>query len=212
VADERTSQLTTRLERIAEKLSRLRDVDRAFSIFASSSHRYRLGPTLSTNALADFEKQLGAQLPIEYRMFLAQIGHGGAGPYYGILTLDGREVEGLTKPGQVAKPFNWTEAFNPYDWEDTCSREDVWCDEDVEQGELRIPGALYLCHYGCAIWFFLIVTGRCAGEVWRDSQADDRGIMPECGSDGRHLGFFDWYEKWLDESLALSTPDGITQR
>jgi hypothetical protein len=78
--------------------------------------------------------------------------------------------------------------------------EDVWCDEDVEEGErreviLRVPGALYVCHYGCAIRFFLIVKvkGKCVGEV-RDSQTDDRGIMPECSVDGRHLGFLDWYE------------------
>lgn len=52
------------------------------------------------------------------------------------------------------------------------------------------------------IRFFLIVKGQCLGEVWRDSQADDAGIMPECGEDGRRLGFLDWYEKWLDEGIG----------
>jgi hypothetical protein len=37
--------------------------------------------------------------------------------------------------------------------------------------------------------------------VWRDSQANDEGTMPECGQDGQHFGFFDWYEKWLDERI-----------
>jgi hypothetical protein len=26
--------------------------------------------------------------------------------------------------------------------------------------------------------------------------------MPECDSNGRHLGFFDWYENWLDSGIA----------
>lgn len=56
--------------------------------------------------------------------------------------------------------------------------EDVWCDEDVEEGErreviLRVPGALCVGHYGRAIRFFLIVKGKCVGEV-RDSQTYDR--------------------------------------
>ena len=116
---------------------------------------------------------------------------------------------------EIQKPFLWTEALNPYDWENPCGMEDVWCDEDVDEGErrqviLRVPGALYICHYGCAIRFFLIVKGKCVGEVWRDSQTDDRGIMPECSADGRHLGFLDWYEKWLDEGIAAQRTSRIT--
>jgi hypothetical protein len=66
---------------------------------------------------------------------------------------------------------------------------------------------LSLC---CAIRFFLIVKGKCVGEVWRDSQTDDRGIMTECSADGRQLGFLDWYEKWLDEVIAAQTTSRIT--
>jgi hypothetical protein len=139
---------------------------------------------------------------------VTRIGHSGAGPYYGLFSLDGQDSEDITDLDQIRKPFHWTQAFNPYDWQDPCNQEDVWCDEDVEEGErpqviLRIPGALYICHYGCAIRFFLIAKGQCLGEVWRDSQADDAGIMPECGEDGGHMGFLDWYERWLDEEIGV---------
>ena len=66
---------------------------------------------------------------------------------------------------------------------------------------LNVPGALYLCHFGCAIRFFLVVNGQSIGEVWRDSQADEAGILPERRQDGRHLGFLNWYENWLNEAI-----------
>jgi hypothetical protein len=216
VIDKRESNLTVaRLDGIAGKLNQLRHADRTLSIFGSRSHRYLLGPTLSVSALAEYEERLGGQLPIEYRLFLIRIGHGGAGPYYGLFSLDGHDPEDITELEQIQKPFLRTEALNPYESENPCGMEDVRCDEDVEEGErrqviLRVPGALYVCHYGCGIRFFLIVKGKCVGEVWRDSQTDDRGIMPECNADGRHLGFLDWYEKWLDEGIAAQTTSRIT--
>lgn len=74
--------LFSRADRIAGKLSRLRSVDRIFSVFGSSSHQYRLAPTLPIRAVQEYEEQLGVQLPVEYRLFVTRIGRGGAGPYY----------------------------------------------------------------------------------------------------------------------------------
>ncbi len=201
------ANLIARVDRIGEKLGRLRDTDRGFSLFGSDSHEYRLRPPLTGSALSDCEGRLGVQLPSEYRLFVTRIGHGGAGPYYGLFPLDDQDREDITDLDLIRKPFRWAEAFNPYDWEDPCSQEDGWCDEDADEGEQRqvilgVPGALYICHYGCAVRFFLIVKGQCLGEVWRDSQADYAGIIPECGENGRHLGFLDWYEKWLDEGIG----------
>jgi len=209
VIDKLDANLTARLDRISEKLRRLRNADRGFSVFGSNSHGYRLGPPLSERALSDYEARLGVQLPTEYRLFVTRIGHGGAGPHYGLFPLDGQDPEDITDLARLRKPFRWIQGFNPYDWKDPCGQEDVWCDDDVEEGERRqvilsVPGALYICHYGCAIRLFLIVNGQCLGDVWRDSQADDAGIMPECGSDGRHMGFLDWYEKWLDDARSPS--------
>ncbi len=153
------------------------------------------------------------QLPEEYRLFVTTVGEEGAGPYYGLFPLDGSDPEDITDLERIQAPFRWTSAFNPYDWEDPCKLEDVWCDEDVEEGGqpqviLRVPGVLYLCNFGCAIRFFLIVKGECLGEVWRDSQADDAGLMPECDESGRHMGFLDWYENWLDSSIAAMATAG----
>lgn len=46
----------------------------------------------------------------------------------------------------------------------------------------------------------LVVQGQSVGEVWFDKQADDDGVFPECGDDGKHLSFLDWYERWLNKA------------
>jgi hypothetical protein len=185
--NEQDSRLISRADRIAGKLSRLSGADQSFSVFGSISHQYCLAPTLPIRAVQEYEEQLGVQLPVEYRLFVTRIGRGGAGPYYGLFSLNGQDPEDITDFDQIRRPFLWTQVI------------------------LSVPGALYICHYGYAIRFFLIVNGTCFGEIvngtcfgeeWRDSQADDRGIMPDCDSNGRHLGFFDWYENWLDSGIA----------
>ncbi len=218
--------LVDRLDRIRTKLERLRAADSSFSVFGSDAHQYRLRPPLPPEALSDLEKHLGVQLPDEYRLFVAQLGDGGAGPYYGLIPLDDHDLEDLTQPDLTRKPFRWTAAFNPYDWDDPCSQEDVWCDDEDDSDEemaeegnreedeeapqrqiiLGVPGALYICHYGCGIRLLLIVNGQSCGEVWRDAQNDDAGLRPECDDRSRHMGFMDWYERWLDESLATIGP------
>jgi hypothetical protein len=102
---------TAALARIREKLRRLRTIDTAFTRFGALTHRYRLGPPLTEPELQSHERRLGVSIPTEYRRFLTEIGHGGAGPFYGLFTLDGDCPSALS--GELSKPFGWTEAFNP---------------------------------------------------------------------------------------------------
>lgn len=195
------------LGRIRAKLATLRQLDTAFAIFGANSHRYQLGPVLTDLELAEHQSRLGSKLPDEYRQFVMTIGNGGAGPFYGLFPLNGGDPEDITDPKQIRKPFRWTEALNPNEWENPSAQEDILFDEDVDEGEdspvyLNIPGVLYICHYGCASRFFLIVNGQDIGEVWMDRQADAEGLAPECDTDGQRLHFLDWYEKWLDEGIA----------
>lgn len=212
--------IEAQVDRIMEKLGRLRRMDSGCKVFGAKAHRYRLGAPLSKSEISKIERRLGVPLPDEYRLFLMRAGHGGAGPYYGLFRLDGDDPEDITDRNQIRKPFRWDDSFNPYALEDPASEEDVWFEEldeedfdeeDSDEGlgedaapvvELNVPGALYLCHYGCGIRYFLIVKGKCTGEIWLDSQADDQGIIPECGARGERLGFLDWYEKWLDDGIA----------
>lgn len=200
-----TAEVTDRLVRLCEKLERLRALDVSCEQFGAKSHRYQLGRPLAQEKLQYYEQQHGVALPYEYRRFLMEIGHGGAGPFYGLFPLDSRDTEFLNMfGGDLRKPFQWTTSFNPDEWElgrNLRDLEGVEWDENGRYAGMFLPGALYLCHCGCAIRIFLIVCGPCEGEIWRDSQADGGGIFPEVDERGNRLGFLDWYEQWLDNSL-----------
>ncbi len=63
------------------------------------SHRYQLGCPLTEVKLQFYEQQHGVELPYEYRKFLMEVGHGGAGPIYGLFALDSRDPEFLNMDG-----------------------------------------------------------------------------------------------------------------
>jgi len=202
-------EITNKLGRIREKLQRLRTLDVSLEQFGTRSHKYQLGTPLAEAELQHYEQQHGAALPYEYRRFLMEVGHGGAGPFYGLFSLDSQDPEFINMfGGDLRKPFPWTSSFNPDEWERGLSigdLEGVEWDKDGKYVGMFLPGALYLCPYGCAIRIFLIVRGPCEGEVWRDSQATAEGIFPEVDEHGNRLGFLDWYEQWLDKSLQSVT-------
>jgi len=201
---------TAALERIREKLGRVQLLDKALTEFGARSHGYRLGLPLTQAELRSYEQRFGVVLPAHYRRFLVEVGHQGAGPYYGLFALDSEDPENpMAFGGDLTKPFKWTERFNPEEWDRSCGEDGVEWDEDGKFVGMFLPGALYLCHYGCALRFFLVVTGPCRGEVWHDWQANGDGIYPAVDAQGRRVGFLEWYEHWLDQSLARL--EGVTE-
>jgi hypothetical protein len=201
----RAEEISERLSRIRGKLQHLRSVDASLKQYGAKSHGYRLGPPLGEAQLQHYERQHEVELPYEYRRFLMEVGHGGAGPINGLFSLDSEDPECLNMyGGDLEKPFPWTSSFNPDRWQrggDIGDVEDVEWDSDGNYVGMFLPGALYLCHLGCAIRNFLVVSGPCKGEVWRDDQASRKEIYPEVDEDGNRLRFLDWYEQWLDQSL-----------
>lgn len=51
-------------------------------------HQYKFNSCLNESDIASFEQKFGVKLPEEYRDFLLIVGNGGAGPDYGILSLE----------------------------------------------------------------------------------------------------------------------------
>lgn len=74
-----------RLARIRSKLSQAQK--RELRCFGSETHHFELRPPLSEETIATFERERGLRLPDDYRAFLAGVGNGGAGPFYGLLSL-----------------------------------------------------------------------------------------------------------------------------
>jgi len=64
-----------------------------------------------------------------------------------------------------------------------------------------IDGAIPICHEGCAIRIWLVVTGPQAGYLWRDGRSEYTGFNPLKLADGRTATFSSWYNEWLQLAI-----------
>jgi hypothetical protein len=218
-----TDEMTEILNRLTvlERLADLDRRDRRRRVFGASFHQYKLNPPLPVAMIEAFEKRYGVTLPGDYRLFLTEIGNGGAGPSYGLLTFgkddDDREWEAGDLIGDPSKPFPHTTAWNlpasfwdgerdpspdmPPEEEDRLW--EAW-DRELEVhywNPAIMNGAIPICHLGCALRQWLVINGDQKGFVWNDDRADHGGIAPALGKSGKPVTFSDWYMDWLDDSL-----------
>lgn len=170
---------------LGDMLRRLRAADPNFRVFGSAEHRYRLGPTLSEDELAAFESANRIRLPEDYRRFLAEVGNGGAGPYYGLEPLG-------TFGRDLSKPFPFTKAT------DTLNDEELALLPDRDE----YPGILEFCHQGCAIYAYLVVNGPTYGTIWNGRE----DFYPT------NLAFGVWYRRWLERALLTLDNERLVPR
>jgi hypothetical protein len=209
-------------ERIKASLARLRDVQPA--IFGSGSHGFLLNAPLSEEEVQHFETLNAVQLPRGYRHFLTKIGNGGAGPFYGVFPLGMMDflfgLRSWSEPdrfvGILSAPFphetEWNDlSGNPDsglssvdtpDYEELVKK----FDEHYWSGSV-MDGAIPICHTGCALRIWLVITGAQVGQLWYDKRADLGGIMPLTQDDGSPLTFEPWYETWLEFCLREANID-----
>jgi hypothetical protein len=168
-----------------------------------------------------FERSHSICLPSEYRDFLIQIGNGGAGPFNGIFSLGTVDDNFAVRDWEVndelvgdpAKPFRFDKSWNdisnmPPDDLLVQNQQEYWRRmEDFERtywsSEL-MNGAVPICHQGCALRIWLVVTGPESGRLWNDRRSEYVGICPLLLADGSRATFAAWYDEWLDQRLAAT--------
>jgi hypothetical protein len=166
-----------RIAGLVQLLTELRLADPDCSLFGADAHRYTLSAPLSESRVSAFEYLYRFRLPEDYRAFLCHAGDGGAGPYYGLLSL----VRQLSTEEAVtlSTPFPHTAAH--------VSAEEA----PVE----RLTGCLHLSHHGCGYFDLLVVTGAARGQMWTVDAGSERGTMPLMCT------FYEWYLGWIQRSL-----------
>ena len=199
---------------IAQDLERIRRVSSGLDVFGSEMHNFSLNPPLPKPVLERFEAQHKIRLPADYRQFLLTVGNGGAGPAYGVFRLGEmddafghkpwQEQDGLL--GVLSEPFPYLESWN----ELTGMPAGEALDEDEYDRQFEafdrtyyvpLNGALPICHRGCALRVWLVVSGLEVGHVWYDDRADYNGLYPYNLLGQERATFFQWYRSWLDEIL-----------
>lgn len=173
------------IHELGDLVHRLRAADRGFRVFGSTQHRYRLGPVLSTESLDEFETANHLKLPEDYRDFLATIGNGGAGPFYGLEPLG-------TFRRDLSKPFPLTRATDQLTQEEHDQLGD-WAD---------YPGVLEFCHHGSGIYAYLVVNGPTYGTIW-DGRED---FFPT------RLSFGVWFRRWAERALRTLENEKLVPR
>lgn len=221
---------------ILSLLRTLTRLDLDCACFAAKSHWYDLNPPLAEEEVARMEAKHQCRFPSEYRRFITEIGNGGAGPSYGVFPLGqhdhghdlSRWEDGYGLVGDLSKPFPLTNAWNLPDtfWQqEPDPPEGTPVDEEDQLREAwnarleseyyathLTDGAIPICHEGCALRNWLVVTGPLAGTVWRDLRADNGGIHPFLNADGTFMGFNDWYLDWLRKNIAQVTASHAQSR
>ncbi|WP_442603092.1 SMI1/KNR4 family protein [Paenibacillus sp. KN14-4R] len=178
------------LYRIRRKLEQAAKADPECKVFGARAHRYKLNEPLSLAELRRFEREHGIALPEPYAAFVTELGNGGAGPYYGIHPLGAKQAIDLDlighpsplRPGAKLEPSGTPSG----DWDD-----DFEDDEDE-----KYPGLLNIGEQGCSYETMLMITGDYRGKViYADLDSRKTFFTYEAN-------FLDWYERWLDETIA----------
>jgi hypothetical protein len=203
--------------RMLRTLAELRSAPPA--VFGADMHLFRLNPALSEPEMVAFGQARNITLPPDFREFLTSVGDGGAGPFYGIFPLGQadynfglrawRELDGMV--GDLSVPFPLDDEWNDLSGlpaDELAGSEQSEYDRQMVAFEKTyyrtavINGAIPICHEGCALRIYLVVTGAQAGFLWEDRRAEFAGIRPVRLADGSAATFGGWYEEWLNECLA----------
>jgi len=192
------------------------------AVFGANRHYWVLNESLPETEVSAFERFHRVSLPSDYREFLTRIGNGGAGPFYGVFPLgqmDGtaqllkewHENDGFV--GVLSEPFPLRDAWNDLSGmppeelldsdEDEYFRRVGAFDEKTYWHSSRMNGAIPICHIGCALRIWLVVTGDEAVNLWRDGRADRTGLSPLTSQTGSRTTFSPWYDEWLQGAIRM---------
>jgi hypothetical protein len=190
-------------------------------VFGADTHGFRLNPPLPEADVVIFERKYQVSLPHDYRQFLTCVGNGGAGPFYGIFPLgkiddnfdirDWQEDDGTV--GVLSRPFPLEEGWNDLSAmpkEDIADRDKSEYDREMDAFDRMywntslVNGAIPICHEGCALRIWLVITGNQAGYLWEDRRSEQSGLKPLRLADGSSATFKGWYDEWMKACMAAS--------
>ena len=199
-------------ELVTQKLSVKKSLDPDCIGFGVQDHCYELMPPISESKLVKLEREFNLTLPDDYRSFITTIGNGGAGPSYGLYSIEGAITGDSSPPygypGRDRRKLVSEKFIRPDEM-----GEDEWSDE---------KGVLILCQHGCANDDFLVLNGKEKGTVWSylewvghmlpeltfiNGLPQDKRVEAEkrwvdqilLAPKEQVMTFSDWYMNWLEK-------------
>lgn len=171
-------------------------LDSERKIFGASKHQYSLNPVISINKIREYEKKYNFKLPEEYVFFLTKVGNGGAGPHYGIYSLEemARQTSCWGNPGEKA----WIdENLTLEQWNEKMNFLDDCNDDDLYENEMSnlFNGFIIIGTQGCTYDTLLLCNGSEKGKIVYIDWNLEEGYMPHLIK----LNFLHWYENFFLE-------------
>lgn len=172
-----------------DRLARLRELDKDFTVFGADEHEYRSSP-MSEAEVEEFERWMTVPFPPAFRNFLLTVGTG-AGPEYGIQLT--RDEAGTPEPGGQ---FPFTLA----DGKRMRAEQREWQRRSPPSFPFHltigsVPGCIAIAELGCGGFAALVTTGELAGRMWESGE----GLWGPVSGAQR---FDDWYDAWLTDALS----------
>lgn len=188
-------------EVIENILNNAKSVDKDLEVFGAGKHKYQLNPVTTLEKVHEFEKKYGLTLPEAYVTFLTEIGNGGAGPDYGLYSLEQVEVwnRDWLHQNTEKQPFI-DEKMTAAKWklvmDETDELED---DEKYEEIMSDIyTGILVIGTKGCTYDNILMCKGSERGKI----VYFDWNLEGECPPYLTGMNFEDWYMNYFKEIAA----------
>ncbi len=205
---------------------RARHLDFELKLYGARQHRYEFAPVLPLTEVRDFEKRHRITLPSGYVEFLTQVGNGGAGPDFGIFSLDELEFcnfythsnrcvpQALAKAEPDYFDFSYTTAHTPVvldsalterKWEGLCTelqKLNTYGSEAAYERKRRelYNGVLQIVHTDAPFCPSLICQGDRSGEILEFSHDLEMPRFSDKTFEEWLLGYFESVIRMFSES------------
>ncbi|MDE6365434.1 MAG: SMI1/KNR4 family protein, partial [Lachnospiraceae bacterium] len=193
------------LEELRDLLNKAKEMDANCKQFGANAHKYQWNPPASLEEVEDFEQKIGVRLPKEYRSFLLLAGNGGAGPYYGLFSLqevlywleDDMDLkkEPVLYPGiEIPQEDYEEEELDAEEYDCEHMIEDAEQENEPEsEEESWLQGCIPIGSQGDSYFMYLLLSGPNEGRVVYVESELTYVFFP------REQGFLAWYKRWLRE-------------
>lgn len=148
-------------------------IDPKCHISGSIYHRWRFGETVNMQEIREFERDMNVKLPEMFVRYLTELGNGGAGPDYGIYSLDEMRKRNLFIAERADLPVMLDHSLSDKQWTDFAYKYKILEDKifGMEEEDDRvekeyddmipqmISGGIIIGTLGCSMYSLLMCRG-----------------------------------------------------
>ena len=186
-------------EYIYQLLEQAKAADPEYKVFGASKHKYQLNPPASKEAVLALEAEFHIKLPEEYVYFLTEIGNGGAGPHYGLYSLEELKMyQNCIQKDDVLSPVIDSNLSKEM-WNTWMEQMDTDDDDVYDEIEEQInTGVFVIGTQGCTFDNLLMCCGSETGKM----VYIDWNLEYNCPPFLTKMSFLEWYVGFFQDIIA----------